>query len=622
MAAGSIVVDLLMKTGSFETDTKKAAKALKQMEKEAVAVGKAIGAALVGATAAFGYMIKSSIDSADAMSKLAQSAGVSVETLTSLSFAADLSGISGEQLGKAFGKLSVNMSDAAKGTGEAMDAFAAMGISIKDANGNLKASDKVMMEVADRFASYEDGAGKSALAMKIFGKAGLDMIPMLNSGADGLRAMQDEASALGLVIDTQTAKAAEEFNDTLSRLMAVQKGFTNQVMEEMLKPLQDLASMFLDLAKNTDIAKKFSNGLLDVFKGLVIVGSNLIFVYKGIQREIGGAAAQAAAFFGGEWEQAKVIGPMIRLNSEEARKELDAFQARIEALGTGKGASGTAKFDTGFTLPSGATKLSAPMIIDSKKAETERNKLFAEQEKLLAEGEKSWVNYADAVLAEDEELTAQLRDLTLQQVADREAGQKLMMQQVFDRIDAEEDAAIAAGELIVQQSEENSKKLEKFNNDLGMSFTSAFEDAIRGGKGMGDILKSLINDLIVMTTRMLVLEPLMRSVMGGVRGSGIGGAILSFFGGAMASGGDVMGGRSYLVGENGPEMFTPRTTGSITPNGGGSGGTIVQNINITTGIQQTVRAEIMSMMPQIANVAKSAVADAKLRGGSYASAMR
>jgi hypothetical protein len=97
-------------------------------------------------------------------------------------------------------------------------------------------------------------------------------------------------------------------------------------------------------------------------------------------------------------------------------------------------------------------------------------------------------------------------------------------------------------------------------------------------------------------------------------------ALIPMFAGSRERGGDVIGGRSYLVGENGPEMFTPRGTGTISPNG--SGGTIVQNINITTGVAQTVRAEIMSMMPQIINAAKSAVADARQRGGSYASSMR
>ena len=62
---------------------------------------------------------------------------------------------------------------------------------------------------------------------------------------------------------------------------------------------------------------------------------------------------------------------------------------------------------------------------------------------------------------------------------------------------------------------------------------------------------------------------------------------------------------------------------TITPNsgGGGSGTTIVQNINVSTGVQQTVRAEIRQMMPQIADSAKGAVLDAKRRGGSYGRAM-
>ena len=84
-------------------------------------------------------------------------------------------------------------------------------------------------------------------------------------------------------------------------------------------------------------------------------------------------------------------------------------------------------------------------------------------------------------------------------------------------------------------------------------------------------------------------------------------------------------GKPYMVGERGMEMFVPNQSGSIIPNNqlGGGGGTVVnQVINVTTGVQQTVRAEIMTLMPQIANAAKSAVADANLRGGSYRSALR
>ena len=92
---------------------------------------------------------------------------------------------------------------------------------------------------------------------------------------------------------------------------------------------------------------------------------------------------------------------------------------------------------------------------------------------------------------------------------------------------------------------------------------------------------------------------------------------------ARAMGGPVAGGRPYLVGENGPELMVPAGNGTVVPNNalGGSGVTVVQNINVTTGVQQTVRAEIANLLPQISNAAKSAVADARMRGGSFSRAM-
>jgi phage-related minor tail protein len=87
-----------------------------------------------------------------------------------------------------------------------------------------------------------------------------------------------------------------------------------------------------------------------------------------------------------------------------------------------------------------------------------------------------------------------------------------------------------------------------------------------------------------------------------------------------AIGGSVQSGQPYMVGERGPEMFVPNSQGSIVPTnkmGGGGGVVVNQTINVTTGVQQTVRAEIATLMPQIANAAKGAVADAKMRGGNY-----
>jgi hypothetical protein len=96
----------------------------------------------------------------------------------------------------------------------------------------------------------------------------------------------------------------------------------------------------------------------------------------------------------------------------------------------------------------------------------------------------------------------------------------------------------------------------------------------------------------------------------------------AIFGGARANGGSVSAGKSYLVGERGAEMFVPNQSGFIVPNNklGGGGVTVNQTINLSAGVSQTVRAEVMQMMPAIQEASKAAVLDARRRGGSFSAA--
>ena len=97
-----------------------------------------------------------------------------------------------------------------------------------------------------------------------------------------------------------------------------------------------------------------------------------------------------------------------------------------------------------------------------------------------------------------------------------------------------------------------------------------------------------------------------------------GGAVV----GARAIGGSVQRGKPYMVGERGAELFVPNRNGAIVPNDamGGSGVVINQTINVTTGVQQTVRTEIANLMPRIAQASKQAVLESRQRGGSFATA--
>jgi uncharacterized protein YukJ/predicted nuclease with RNAse H fold len=284
MAAGSITWDLLMRTASFETDTKKAEKRLRELQKEAKDLGKAMGVAVVAGASAMVYALKEAVDSADNMSKMAQKVGVTTEALSELSYAAKLSDVSMESLQAGMVKL-------AKGAAEGNDAFEAMGINVKDTHGDLKTTDVLMSEVAGKFANYKDGAEKTALAVKLFGKAGADMIPLLNSGADGLAEMAAEANALGIVIDGNTAKAAEQFNDNITRLQSGLSGIGLQVANALLPAMGGLTDQLVATAKNSSAV---ADGAAIIVSGFRLVASAVVIVggaFKTLGTLIGGALA-------------------------------------------------------------------------------------------------------------------------------------------------------------------------------------------------------------------------------------------------------------------------------------------------------------------------------------------
>lgn len=171
----------------------------------------------------------------------------------------------------------------------------------------------------------------------------------------------------------------------------------------------------------------------------------------------------------------------------------------------------------------------------------------------------------------------------------------------------------------LQEYARNVENIQASMENLALRGIQSLEDALVGlvngtmsaKDAFRSMASSIINDLIRMQIQKSITGPLA-------------GALDTFLT-PKAIGGSVQAGKPYMVGERGTEMFVPNQSGAIIPSNklsGGGGTTIVQNINVTTGVQQTVRAEIMTLMPQIANAAKSAVADAKLRGGSYAAAMR
>src|SRR5690606_41954766 len=99
-------------------------------------------------------------------------------------------------------------------------AFDAIGVSVTNADGSLRDTEEVMLDVADRFEKIEDGAAKAAIAQELFGRSGTNLIPFLNQGRAGIEALKKEADDFGLTVTRKAGQAAAQVNGTLTPMHA------------------------------------------------------------------------------------------------------------------------------------------------------------------------------------------------------------------------------------------------------------------------------------------------------------------------------------------------------------------------------------------------------------------
>ena len=309
MSLGTLTIDIAANLARLESDLGKAnrlsEKFAEDQKKRYARIGKLIGTAIAGfATGAFANWIKESIDAADAAAETAQTIGISIEAYQGLSFAASTAGVEQEGLTGALTKFNKTISQAAAGGKKQAAAFADLGLSVRDTNGDMKTADKLMLEVADKFQGYQDGANKTALAQDLFGKSGAKLIPLLNSGKEGITELTDQAQRLGLVMSTEAAAAADQFNDNLTVLDGVGRGMANNLAKDLLPALNSISGLMIDMADNTDGAAESSSGLGTVLKGLTAIAISLGAEIQAEATDLAGLAAASVQAATGDFSAA------------------------------------------------------------------------------------------------------------------------------------------------------------------------------------------------------------------------------------------------------------------------------------------------------------------------------
>jgi hypothetical protein len=320
---GNLRAILGIETGQFESGLKSAQGKLGGFGKGAALALGGVAVAAAAAATAISVAVRGQLTALDELGKMAQKVGVGVSALSQLQYAAELSDLSLEQLGGGLKKLGVNMAGVASGGAQpAAAAFKALGIDVTDANGQLRSSDAVFTDVAGAFGNMADGAVKTALAVQIFGKSGSDLIPLLNAGKDGLAEMRAEADALGLTIDETAARAAEGFNDNLTRLGKVTTGITRQLAAGLAPTLEVVSGALVSAAKDGDFMRAVVATLDIAIRGLVSTGVILGAVFKAVFDTVKGVVAATKLVVAGDFSGALQI-----LNTKVL--DMDALAARV-----------------------------------------------------------------------------------------------------------------------------------------------------------------------------------------------------------------------------------------------------------------------------------------------------
>ena len=512
-----------------------------------------------GAVAALGagLALREFAQQIDELAKQSGMLGLTVNQLQQLQFAASQTGVTTAELNKGLERFSRSISEASTGIGVGKRSFEALGVTLAKSDGSLKSTDELLAEVADRFAQVKDPADRVRIAIDLFGRAGGGMVNTLKDGSAGLKALGADFNAVTIQLTGPQAAAVEEANDLFDKLGRTFASIGQQITSFLMPALAGIAEML-----TVHLLKAFSAstaGLRSFLNEFVSLSNEFL------------GTDMAQFTFGVELE--KQLNRIV-FNLENANNGVQMLEDGTKKISVpiAQAAESMSVFDR--TTESTATNLTdlVQAAIKAKEA------ISAKTDVLLSIP----VAAKPAVLS-----LSQMTDILLS------------MEPAIDDVDKSVDKMAMTME---------DARLRGVNN-LENALVSLVTGATTAKDAFKDMARSILADLARIMIQQQITLPLAQSMGFNVAG-------------ARGMGGPVTAGRPYLVGEKGPEIVVPGRNGGIVPNNqmGGGGVTVNQTINLSTGVSDTVRAEVLNMLPQIQNATTAAVLDTRRRGGGFATA--
>jgi hypothetical protein len=247
----------------------------------------------------------------DSLGKMAQKTGITVEALSELRVAAELSDTSLEAVSKGVKQLSKTMVEGEDSTSKAAKLMKALGVDLAAGTG------PALAKIADAFQKLPDGPTKATLAVELFGKAGMDMIPMLNEGSAGLAKASEQAKKFGLVVTSDAAAAAQQLNDNLKLVKMSTKSMVNVLMQQGGEAMVRITKAMKDAAAEGGVLQAVLVGIGGVMSELAGLDMSTL---KKLQVNLATAQSQREGFEGGTSDYAKEN--IKRLDDEIAHTKL------------------------------------------------------------------------------------------------------------------------------------------------------------------------------------------------------------------------------------------------------------------------------------------------------------
>lgn len=430
MAEDSLVLKLAAQVDGFQSDLQKALGSWDGFlgglsGGKNILGGLSIGIAAVGA-AAFG-LAKAAADTGDELINMSERTGISVRDLSLLKFAAEQSDTNIQTLSFGFKQLSRAMVEAQDSGSKQAAVFDSIGVSTKNLDGSLRPMKDVVLDVADRFKEIEDPTLKSALAMEVFGKAGVDLVPFLNQGGDAILDLMAKGESLGAAWDELSANQAAEFNDSFDAMKVAAGSLAKEIGVAVMPAFTTLMNFM------TEVVRPIFGAVKAIFLLLAADATTL--------------ASAFAALWLGATKVSDALG--ITTNASQGAKELfDALRGSAEDLRK----QSLETFDA--------------MVVGAFRSKEETKSLRVAQEELTEEQKKNIVQTInrDKIEAEkakkDKERAKELKE----HMAEEAKGRKILK----EAVEAYGKSQEALGRVILENALAERREIEKTTREYGL----------------------------------------------------------------------------------------------------------------------------------------------------------